>query len=142
MCFWIIDKHAKGGLGWVYMNEAAFRLLSRNIALALCFELENNDPLFPELLHYFDPHRKQGGDNPDALYVGSPINGSDTYRICGHRGSADFFAVTVVERGGTPWGGAVAGSEGTGRPGKSANVGATESTVRPTSSTPPPPPEE
>jgi hypothetical protein len=91
-------------------RAGAFRLLSRNIALALAFELENKDPLFPELLHYFDPNRKQGGDNPDALYVGAPINGSDTYRISGHRGSADFFAVTVVERGGTPWGGAVAGT--------------------------------
>ena len=91
-------------------RAAAFRLLSRNIALALAFELENDDPRFPELMHYFDPIRKQGGDNTDALYVGAPINGSDTYRIRGHRGSAAFFAVTVVERGDTPWGGGVAGT--------------------------------
>lgn len=91
-------------------RAAAFRLLSRNIALALAFELENDDPQFPELMHYFDPVRKQGGDNTDALYVGAPINGSDTYRIRGFRGSAAFFAVTVVERGDTPWGGGVAGT--------------------------------
>lgn len=91
-------------------RACAFRLLSRNIALALAFELENADPLHPELMHYFDPVRKQGGDNTDALYVGAPINGTDTYRISGSRGSAGFFAVTVVEEGDTPWGGAVAGT--------------------------------
>jgi len=87
-----------------------FRLLSRNIALALQFHLENNDPDFPELLHYFDPLRKQGGDNTDALYVGAPINGEHTYRIVGQRGNARYFAVTVLEDGATPWGGAVVGS--------------------------------
>jgi hypothetical protein len=86
------------------------RLLSRNIALALQFQLENNDADFPELLHYFDPLRKQGGDNTDALYVGAPINGEHTYRISGQRGTARYFAVTVLEDGATPWGGAVVGS--------------------------------
>lgn len=87
-----------------------FRLLARNIALGLQFQLENNDPDFPELLHYFDPLRKQGGDNTDALYVGAPINGEHTYRISGQRGTARYFAVTVLEDGATPWGGAVVGS--------------------------------
>lgn len=91
-------------------RATAFRLLSRNISLALAFELENKDPLHPELMHYFDPVRKQGGDNTDALYVGAPINGESTYCIRGNRGSADFFAVTVVEEGETPWGGGVAGT--------------------------------
>lgn len=86
------------------------RLLARNVSLALQFHLENTDPDFPELLHYFDPLRKQGGDNTDALYVGAPINGSNTYRISGHRGDARYFAVTVLEDGATPWGGAVVGN--------------------------------
>lgn len=86
------------------------RLLARNVSLALQFQLENADPDFPELLHYFDPLRKQGGDNTDALYVGAPINGEHTYRISGTRGEARYFAVTVVEDGATPWGGAVAGN--------------------------------
>ena len=86
------------------------RLLARNIALALQFKLENNNPAFPELLRYFDPLRKQGGDNTDALYVGAPINGAYTYRISGNRGSARYFAVTVLEDGATPWGGCVVGS--------------------------------
>ncbi|MFK7977706.1 MAG: DUF1214 domain-containing protein [Halioglobus sp.] len=86
------------------------RLLARNISLALQFNLDNNDPDFPELLHYFDPIRKQGGDNTDALYVGAPINGEHTYRISGTRGEARYFAVTVLEDGATPWGGAVVGN--------------------------------
>jgi hypothetical protein len=87
-----------------------FRLLARNVSLALQFCLENNNPDFPELLHYFDPIRKQGGDNPDALYVGAPINGQHSYRITGTRGDARYFAVTVLEDGATPWGGAVVGN--------------------------------
>lgn len=86
------------------------RLLARNISLGLQFHLDNADPDFPELLHYFDPLRKQGGDNTDALYVGAPINGQNTYRISGRRGDARYFAVTVLEDGATPWGGAVVGS--------------------------------
>jgi hypothetical protein len=88
-------------------RAAGFRLLSRNIALALLFKYENNDPLHPELAHTFDPMRKQGGDNTDALYMSAQINGTDTYRISGHRGSARYFSVTLVEKGGTPWGGMV-----------------------------------
>ncbi|MEE4662045.1 MAG: DUF1214 domain-containing protein [Halieaceae bacterium] len=87
---------------------AGFRSLAQNIGLAVQFFLENDDPLHPELLHYFDPIRKQGGDNPDAVYVGGPINGTDTYRISGDRGSARYFSVTAVETGNTPWGGGVA----------------------------------
>ncbi len=87
-----------------------FRLLARNISLGLQFHLENTDPAFPELLHYFDPLRKQGGDNTDALYVGAPINGEYSYRISGHRGTARYFAVTVLEDGDTPWGGRVVGN--------------------------------
>lgn len=86
-------------------RTAGFRCLAQNIGLGMQFFLENNDPLHPEMLHYFDPLRKQGGDNPDAVYVGAPINGTDTYRISGQRGSARFFAVTAVEDGDTPWGG-------------------------------------
>ena len=81
------------------------RLLARNVSLGLQFHLDNNDPDFPELLHYFDPIRKQGGDNTDALYVGAPINGENTYRISGARDDARYFALTVLEDGATPWGG-------------------------------------
>jgi len=86
------------------------RLLARNISLGLQFNLDNIDTQTPKLLHYFDPIRKQGGDNTDALYVGAPINGQNTYRVSGNRGRSKFFAVTVLENGATPWGGQVVGN--------------------------------
>ncbi|MGD9598257.1 MAG: DUF1214 domain-containing protein [Steroidobacteraceae bacterium] len=89
-------------------RTAGFEALARNISLALNFNSDYADPRYPELIHYFDPVRKQGGDNTDAVYVGATINGTDTYRIIGDRGTARYFAVTAVERGQTPWGGKVA----------------------------------
>lgn len=88
-------------------RATGLRILAQNIALGLQFELENCDPRHPLLMRYFSPDRKQGGDNADALYVGAPINGSDTYRLSGNRGSSAFFAITVLEDGATPWGGGV-----------------------------------
>ncbi len=86
------------------------RLLARNISLGLQFKLDNCDPDFPEIMHYFDPVRKQGGDNTDAYYSGAPINGRNTYRVTGKRGTAKYFAITVLEDGNTPWGGGVIGN--------------------------------
>ena len=86
------------------------RLLARNISLGLQFKLDNSDADFPEIMHYFDPIRKQGGDNTDAYYSGTPINGSNTYRVTGHRGTARYFAITALEDGNTPWGGGVIAS--------------------------------
>ena len=63
------------------IRATGMRLLARNISLAMQFEMENNNPDFPTLLHYFDPLRKQGGDNTDAHYSGAPINGRHSYRI-------------------------------------------------------------
>ena len=89
-------------------RAAGFQQLARNISLALAFHYEFRDPRFPELSHYFDPIRKQGGDNSDCVYVGAQVNGTDTYRIHGRRCDAPYFSVTAVERGQTPWGGRVA----------------------------------
>lgn len=91
-------------------KATGLRLLARNVSLAMQFEMENCNPDTPELLHYFDPLRKQGGDNTDALYVGAPINGQHEYRVWGSRGTAAYFAVTVLEDGNTPWGGGVVSS--------------------------------
>ena len=92
----------------VVERVAGIEALARNISLALNFNHDYADPRFPELIHYFDPVRKQGGDNTDAVYVGATINGTDTYRISGDRGTARYFAITSVQRGQTPWGGKVA----------------------------------
>ncbi|HQR04903.1 MAG: DUF1214 domain-containing protein [Proteobacteria bacterium] len=89
-------------------RAAGFQQLIRNLSLAWQFQYEYHDPLFPELARYFDPTRKQGGDNSDCVYVGAQINGTDTYRVRGNRGSARYFSVVAVETGLTPWGGRVA----------------------------------
>ena len=88
-------------------RAAGFQQIARNISLALQFNYEYKDPLFPELARYFDPTRKQGGDNSDCVYVGAQINGTDLYRISGDRGSSRYFSVVAVETGATPWGGRV-----------------------------------
>lgn len=89
-------------------RAAGFQQLIRNLSLAWQFHYEYRDPHFPELARYFDPTRKQGGDNSDCVYVGAQINGKDHYRIWGDRGSARYFSVVAVETGATPWGGRVA----------------------------------
>ncbi|MDY0013713.1 MAG: DUF1214 domain-containing protein [Rhodocyclaceae bacterium] len=86
-------------------RAAGLRYVARNIQMALDKEFENADPLHPQLTHIMDWRRKQGGDNPDGLYLTAPINGTDTYRLAGSRGSARYFAITVTESGNSPWGG-------------------------------------
>ncbi|MDB5985136.1 MAG: hypothetical protein JWR16_189 [Nevskia sp.] len=93
-----------------YECAAGLRMLARNIALALDIQYENADPLHPQLTHYFDWRRKQGGDNADALYLGAAIDGTQSYRISGTLGAAAFVAFTVIDDGATPWGGAAAGT--------------------------------
>lgn len=91
-------------------RAAGYQQLARNISLALQFNHEFTNPRLPELARYFDPTRKQGGDNGDCVYSGAQINGQDTYCISGDRGTARYFSVVIVERGDTPWGGRVAGT--------------------------------
>lgn len=86
-------------------RAAGIRYLARNISLALDKECENADPLHPQLTHIMDWRRKQGGDNPDGLYLTAPVNGTDAYRLSGTRGSSQYFAITVTESGSSPWGG-------------------------------------
>lgn len=78
-----------------------------NLALGLAFQLHRNDPLHPELFRYMGPDRKQGGDNADALYIGFAVDAAHTYRLYGNRGSAKYLSITTVERGASPFGGAM-----------------------------------
>jgi len=79
--------------------------IMNNIALGLAFFIHDSDPMNPELFRYMGPDRKQGGDNQDALYLGFAVDGSETYRLRGNRGTARYFSITTVERGPTPFGG-------------------------------------
>ena len=105
----VFDENAPTDL---QSQTEGIRYLSRLIAFGLDLNLEYNDPLFPELLRYFDPtRRKQGGDNPDAFYLGARISGSETYRLHGKRGSARYLIFTILEpKEGVPGGHALYGS--------------------------------
>jgi len=89
-------------------RATGLRYIARNISLALAFELENKDPLNPEFTMIFNPIRKQGGDNSDALYMIAPINGRDCFRVTGNRGSAAYIAISLIQRGASPYGGPAA----------------------------------
>ncbi|WP_313809159.1 DUF1214 domain-containing protein [Sphingobium sp.] len=90
-----------------YADARAAGLLHifNNIALGLSLNLHNADPMNPELFHLFDPTRKQGGDNSDALYLLAALDGSQEYRLHGDRGTAKHLSLTTVNRGSSPFGG-------------------------------------
>jgi hypothetical protein len=56
------------------------------LGLELCFE--HSDPDFPRLLHAWNATTKAGSDNPDNLYLNTPIAGDREYRLRGTRGTA------------------------------------------------------
>ena len=64
------------------------RHLTRMARLTLLSTIENNDPFHPYLDRSLGPTLKMGGDNPCGLYLSCPVNGTDTYRVVGTRGSA------------------------------------------------------
>lgn len=84
---------------------AGFRYFSRLLPLAFDRCLENCDPRYPELTHTMNWRRKFGGDNTDGLYLSAIINGTETYRIYGKRGTVSFVAFSVQEPGTTGNGG-------------------------------------
>ncbi len=83
------------------------RHLARMSTLALLGSLENKDAEHPYLWPALDPHRKMGGDNPQGLYLSGPINGTDTFRLSGTRGSARWVSIIVGQNGPPPFGEAV-----------------------------------
>ena len=69
--------------------------------------MENKDSLHPYLWPALDPHRKMGGDNPQGLYLSGPVNGTDTFRLRGTRGSARWVSIIVSQNGPPPFGAAL-----------------------------------
>jgi hypothetical protein len=83
------------------------RHLARMVGLTLIGSLENKDDRRPYLWPALDPHRKMGGDNPQGLYLSGPINGADTFRLRGTRGSARWVSIIVGQAGPPPYGDAL-----------------------------------
>lgn len=83
------------------------RHMARMTQLAVLGSLENKDAGHPYLWPALDPHRKMGGDNPQGLYLSGPINGTDTFRLRGTRGSARWVSIIVGQNGPPPFGDAL-----------------------------------
>ncbi|MGE0386407.1 MAG: DUF1214 domain-containing protein [Gammaproteobacteria bacterium] len=76
----------------------AFRYLTQSLRLGFEFHFENDTPQHPYLMRYFYPTRKHAGDNANALYYSAWIDGSQTYRLVGNRGSAQWLVFSVLRR--------------------------------------------
>ena len=92
--------------GSVGMSDADIadgnRSLLHVLQQALVLELES-DPVHPWFQKIVTPWRKVGGDNADAIYHVTPIDGSLSYRITGNTVGAVYTSVTIeagAERGG------------------------------------------
>jgi len=68
-------------------RATGFQYLARYLTKALHEKLEFNDPEYPQLWMLQSPTHKSFGDNPDCTYHVARIDGSNTYRIVGNRGT-------------------------------------------------------
>ena len=69
------------------------RYLTRLLRLGLKMNLEHADPDFPVLYAASHATAKIGADNPDAIYQNATIDGRNTYRIFGTRGTIAYFSI-------------------------------------------------
>ncbi|HMV71190.1 MAG TPA: DUF1214 domain-containing protein [Pseudomonadales bacterium] len=89
------------------------RHMGRMARLVLQVTMENRDSAHPYLWRSLGPDLKMGGDNPQGLYLAAPINGSDTFRVHGTRGSARWMSFltgrtpAAVAAGEAAWGAAL-----------------------------------
>ena len=74
-----------------------YRFLTRMLRLALAVELEHHDPARPVLFESETPTRKFGGNNPDELYYEARIDGRNSYRVHGNRGTTPLIEFTVYD---------------------------------------------
>ena len=77
-------------------RAVGLQYVARNISAGLEIGLEHADPLFPQLFRLMGPNRKRGGDNPDCVYFLGLIDGRESYRLVGNRGSAHFVAFSAA----------------------------------------------
>ena len=76
-------------------RAVGLQYVARNISAGLDIGLEHADRLYPHLFRMMGPYRKWGGDNPDCVYFWAFIDGRETYRLVGNRGSAHFVAFSA-----------------------------------------------
>jgi hypothetical protein len=69
--------------------------LSRQLAKGLKLELEFKDARFPQLWTLQTPVSKNFGDNPNCNYLVAFIDGSETYRLWGNRGTVSWIRMAT-----------------------------------------------
>jgi hypothetical protein len=72
------------------------RYLTRIACLCLEIKVENTDAVHPYFGRNIGPTRKMGGDNPVGHYASAPIDGYDTYRITGIKGTAGWVSFQLM----------------------------------------------
>lgn len=68
-------------------RAAGYQYIARYITKAMQQNWEFADPMFPQLWHLQTPTHKSFGDNPDCNYLTATIDGAQTYRVVGNRGT-------------------------------------------------------
>lgn len=68
-------------------RAAGYQYVARYITKAMQQNWEFADPMFPQLWHLQTPTHKSFGDNPDCNYLTAAIDGAQTYRVTGNRGT-------------------------------------------------------
>ncbi len=76
-------------------SAEGYRHLIRLLETAIDIFSENNDPVFPRFNRYPNIPVKIGHDNPDNVYLSSPVSSDYTYRVTGARGSVHFISFNV-----------------------------------------------
>ena len=75
----------------------AYRFVLHLLAAGTEYHLEG-DPARPIFTRVVSPQRKLLGDNPDAIYYWTRIDGARDYRICGNVAGASYTSFTVHGR--------------------------------------------
>ena len=78
-------------------RAAGLQYLTRYVTKAVLNKFEYDDPQYPQLWTLQHPTHKSFGDNPDCTYLVCPIDGGETYRISGQRGSVKWVSFRVQD---------------------------------------------
>jgi len=87
----VLRRRGGGLLATTALDQAeGYRYLSRLVRGGLEGFMENSLPSHPRLRPALPYNVKMGADNPDNLYLTAPIDGKETYRIWGRRGTIHY----------------------------------------------------
>ena len=82
-----------------FNRAEGFRYLSRLMRIGLEMHVEGADPEFPQFTIPSHETAKIGADNPDNFYQYARLNGRNSYRVRGHRGSVPYLSFGTQKGG-------------------------------------------